>query len=467
MSDEQDLREEQASSPQTPDALPAGQRSRKAAARPEVTKRLKRRNGRFYLDLRDLGKGREALIPEGQSYATKDELVAIHLAGLRLAEVLVPEHERHFNRSELTRMSTIGQFTREWLVYARSVAGEGYAKSRTILRYEQAFGQLFRALDQDVRMDRVTTSDIKRAIQALRQTRTRSGGFTSASSLHQIITGMQRVYDHASDEGVVPSGYNPWRDLRRQDRPSLPRQSSTDFLENYEAHALLQGCADWPLTVIPLQALASTYLHTGGRKAEVLGLEVDDVDFRRKLIRFRPNRWRDIKDYDERSVPLWPALERDLRRHLDERPRTSTLVFEGRDAVDRPQMITSYHKAFMHARAAAAARLGDILGKKLLAKAINPRVLRVTYCSARLQTLDRGQPISPYTVESELGHNSGKMIRRVYGRIGEVRHRSDVVEYLSFEALQSLGPPDPDLESTSEHEQTSESPLEEDRRAAG
>lgn len=65
-----------------------------------------------------------------------------------------------------------------------------------------------------------------------------------------------------------------------------------------------------------------------------------------------------------------------------------------------------------------------------LAKAINPRVFRVTYCSARLQTLDNGKPVASWTVEAEMGHNSGKMIKRVYGRIGEVRHRSEVVEYV-------------------------------------
>lgn len=62
-----------AASPQVPSVE---RRSRKSGARAEVVKRLKQRNGRYYLDLRDLGKGREALIPEGQAYATKDELVA-------------------------------------------------------------------------------------------------------------------------------------------------------------------------------------------------------------------------------------------------------------------------------------------------------------------------------------------------------------------------------------------------------
>jgi hypothetical protein len=46
-----------------------------------------------------------------------------------------------------------------------------------------------------------------------------------------------------------------------------------------------------------------------------------------------------------------------------------------------------------------------------------------------LQTLDRGAPVARWTVEKELGHGSGKMLEAVYGRLGEMRHRSDVVEY--------------------------------------
>ena len=60
---------------------------------------------------------------------------------------------------------------------------------------------------------------------------------------------------------------------------------------------------------------------------------------------------------------------------------------------------------------------------------IRARMLRVTYATARLQTLDRGAPVARWTVEKELGHGSGHMLEAVYGRLGEMRHRSDVVEY--------------------------------------
>jgi hypothetical protein len=49
--------------------------------------------------------------------------------------------------------------------------------------------------------------------------------------------------------------------------------------------------------------------------------------------------------------------------------------------------------------------------------------------TSRLQTLEGGAPVSPWTVEKELGHTSRDMLEEVYGRLGEVRHRSEAVEY--------------------------------------
>jgi integrase len=60
---------------------------------------------------------------------------------------------------------------------------------------------------------------------------------------------------------------------------------------------------------------------------------------------------------------------------------------------------------------------------------IRTRPFRVTYATARLQTLDGGAPVSPWTVEKELGHGSRDMLEEVYGRLGDVRHSSEAVEY--------------------------------------
>jgi hypothetical protein len=66
-------------------------------------------------------------------------------------------------------------------------------------------------------------------------------------------------------------------------------------------------------------------------------------------------------------------------------------------------------------------------------------MFRHTYCAARLQSLDRGAPVSTYTVARELGHESEAMVPRVYAHLGEVRHRSEVVEYRVAQHLDQVG----------------------------
>jgi hypothetical protein len=47
--------------------------------------------------------------------------------------------------------------------------------------------------------------------------------------------------------------------------------------------------------------------------------------------------------------------------------------------------------------------------------------------------------VSLYTVSRELGHGSEEMVRRVYSHLGDVRHRSEVVEYRIDQHLERLG----------------------------
>lgn len=69
---------------------------------------------------------------------------------------------------------------------------------------------------------------------------------------------------------------------------------------------------------------------------------------------------------------------------------------------------------------------------------LTTRVFRHTWTAARLQTLDRGAPVSLYTVARELGHGSEEMVRRVYAHLGTIRHRSEVVEFRIEQHLEAL-----------------------------
>lgn len=150
----------------------------------------------------------------------------------------------------------------------------------------------------------------------------------------------------------------------------------------------------------------------------MLGLEVEDVNFERKTVTFRPNHWRRLKTTtSHRAVPLWPQLEAILSDYMKggDAPPAGGLLFPSHSGV----MVTDFRKALD----AVAKRLGYKGGE------VRSKAFRHTYCAARLQSLDQGAPVSVYTVGKELGHGGDALVKRVYGHLGSVRHRAEVIEY--------------------------------------
>jgi hypothetical protein len=177
--------------------------------------------------------------------------------------------------------------------------------------------------------------------------------------------------------------------------------------------------------------LLATYLLTGGRESEVTGLELDDVSLDRKTITFRPNAWRRLKTPgSHRVVRLWSQLEETLGPYLHWRllERGGQLLFPS--PWSEPEQPIRDVRGLLDR---IAARAGVLAGD------LRTKMFRHTYCAARLQTLDRGAPVSTYTVARELGHESEAMVRRVYAHLGEVRHRSEVVECRVAQHLEQIG----------------------------
>ena len=74
-------------------------------------------------------------------------------------------------------------------------------------------------------------------------------------------------------------------------------------------------------------------------------------------------------------------------------------------------------------------QLDMILERAKVTKHVTLHTCRHTYTAMRLQTLDHGQPVSPFTVMRELRHSSIGLIEKTYGHLLNVRHRAEVVEY--------------------------------------
>lgn len=389
-----------------------------------------------FRDYCDVGGKLEPLLAPGDHFATTDADVAQLLLAARLKELDSLRRGGGLLRPPVAA-PTLGDFAARHLVSKAEAARTTIAWLSAMQRHlEAATGFLGAGRP----LTGVTPADLRRWIAALRATPNGNGGTLSDGSVRHHLNSLSNVYRGAQEAQAVPPGFNPVSALL--DKPT-GRRHEAHWLEVPDAAYLLEAARQYaprrPDLWCPwLYPLVGTYLLTGARLREVLGLTMADVHFERKTVTFRPNAFRPrLKtEGSARVVPLWPQLEAILRAHLN--ARTAGEVLEGKPArsllfpggrTDREGCLdTLPRKAFE----ALLKRVG-MAGQGLSAK-----TFRHTYCAARLQTTDQGAPVSPYTVSRELGHGSRDMVERVYSHLGEFRCRSEVVEY-KVEAFPQLG----------------------------
>ena len=388
----------------------------------------KQRDGskpRAWGDFRFLGGKREPLCAPGESFATTSEVEAASLYATRLAELStgVPATDN------AKRQGTMSYAVADYVRHRRA----GSKATANWLRQSEIFlGRAVAYFGPDRRLRAISPDDVAGWVVHLRGQDSGRGSRFSEETIRKHVHALPGLFRRAQRAGWVPLGYDPVAMLEADELPT-PAESPNVWLEVHDAAKLIEAARTYrPGKNEPGMHLAypviATFLLTGGRADEVLGLDLNDILFDRKLIAFRPNRWRRGKKGKttgaERMVPLWPQLEGILRDylqgpHLDLRLRRDpglTLLFPSSETGGR---IVDIRK--MIDRVARRAGLPEGIYRAT--------AFRKTYASARLQTLDHGAPVAPRTVQGELGHRSGDMIEQVYGRLGTVRHRSEVVEY--------------------------------------
>lgn len=375
---------------------------------------------RAYADFRsyaDVGGKQEALTPPGASAATADPDEAEALCLKRLAEL---KDRRPRGIAGVPARTSLGDCARDYLV---AKAGEVNGRTGEPITEQWMEGEelrLDRAL-QHFGKDRELGAidvDAARGFDAWLRGQSLSGG----TRRHHLNT-LGALYRYAGERRLVTPGHNPialWR------KKPAARRVEARWLEVPDASLLLEAARIYrprrekggrrPIAFA--YELVATFLLTGGRESEVLGLEVSDVSLDRGVVTFRPNTWRRLKTAtSHRSVPLWPQLREILERYLVERP-PSRLLFPGHWR-GREATITDFRKVLDAVAERAGWKAGEVRSK----------MFRHTYCAARLQTLDQGAAVSPFTVGRELGHGGSALVHRVYGHLGEARDRSAVVEY--------------------------------------
>lgn len=390
---------------------------------------------RAYADFRDFsdaGGGREALIAGDEKLATSDPDIAQSLAAARLKELDTLRRGRALHgrgkatplgayaAEHLVKKAKAGKVTHDWLEMAELFLSRAVA---------------FFGADRD--LEGITVEDVQgwaahlATLPARKDTRKPKADGTPLSArpvctmtsgtVRHALNALSNLYRRAQSEGKVPPGFNPIAAM--MEKPVGVKREAK-WLEVPEAALLLESARTlppdaWHKDALPADtahALIATFLLTGARSAEVLGLEVDDISFDRETVTIRQNDWRRLKTLTSaRVVPLWPQLAAILRPYAG---HGGNLLFPSY-ITGKEAMLSDWRGTLDRVAERAGWKRGEIRSK----------MFRHTYCSARLQTLDGGAPVSPFTVSRELGHGSQKMVEDVYSHLGTMRHRTESVEY--------------------------------------
>ncbi len=342
---------------------------------------------RAYADLRgyrDVGGCQEPLVASGERLATSDSATAQMLLARRLEQLDGLRRGRALHG--LAGQATLADFARTHLV---AKAKSGKVTEAWLATSENHLHRAVEHFGAARDLASITTADVRKWGEALQAT-----GLSGGTVRHHLNT-LSNLYVRARAEQVVPSGYDPVGDL--PDKPTAGR-AEAKWLEVPDAALLLEAARTYRpprghRRPLPFgYELVATFLLTGGRESEVLGLEVADVSLDRGVVTFRPNTWRRLKTVtSHRSVPLWPQLRTTLEQYVAERPPSRLLFPSYRTGEET--MVTDFHKLLD----AVAVRAGWEPGE------IRSKMFRHTYCAARLQTLDQGAPVSVYTVAKRDG----------------------------------------------------------------
>ena len=260
----------------------------------------KRRAYGDFRDFADVGGWLEALKAPGSKVATTDRDIAAQLVADRVKELEACRRGKVL--LGIDKEATLEAFASHHLI-AKAKAGrtsEGWLASTEKLLQE--------ALDffgKDRLLTAIGVADVRRWAEHLATLPGRTGKHLSPASARHRLNTLSNLYRRAASEGYVALGYNPCAAL--MDKPT-PYSAEAEWLEVHEAALLLESARTYQPPVEPkrqehggavsakpnphVYPILATFLLTGGRKSEVLGLEVDDISFQRKTATFRPNRWR-------------------------------------------------------------------------------------------------------------------------------------------------------------------------------
>jgi integrase len=207
---------------------------------------------------------------------------------------------------------TLDELADEWLELLEARVGIRDERRRYSRRTVDLYRQRLRdhVLDRlgGRRVDELTAEDVRRLVDRLTRRGLAPGTVTSCVN---ILSGLLR---YAVKLRVIP--HNVIRDLDRDDRPGVRRQSEPRYLSTAELEGLLAEMSD------TFRPVAATCAYAGLRVSEALGLRWRDVDLKADTLTVAGQlgaagaRLGTTKTAaSSATVPLLPILRRELVEH--------------------------------------------------------------------------------------------------------------------------------------------------------
>ncbi|MBI3504674.1 MAG: site-specific integrase [Proteobacteria bacterium] len=399
----------------------------------------KRRNAAgapyFYGDfrmLRDVGGKQEALKPVGSTVATTDPSEAQVIFAARLQALHAAREARASQPPETwvdpTRFPE--RLGPAFVVHLERLAATGTLARGTIAFYEKCAKTLLRVLGNVV-LSSITASVLSSYVERRRAERNpKTGEGIAARTIRNELHGLSNLIARAIIERVVAkSPFDGWNDMPTVDlmeQSFLTREQGRLLLaagEEADARASQRRLEPRVGTigsdgkkVAPVgprehefhATILATFLYTGGRLQEVLGLAVGDVDLEIGRVTFQDNHFRTLKRrWHRRQVPIPASMVRRLRRHIARLPDRGTRAALIPGVTGQP-MVTIKK---MLASCAATAGLAHL--------EFTAHSLRHTFATAMMQTyVEVAKGVfamrSNWDVAKLLGHRKTLLVDEVY-----------------------------------------------------
>jgi integrase len=248
---------------------------------------------------------------------------------IREAESLRVDRDRG-ERRHRSLAPTLDELAGEWLEHLEARVGirderRSYSQ-RTVDLYRQRLRDHILERLGRVPVDELTADDVRQLVDRLTRQGLAPGTVTSCVN---ILSGLLR---YALKRKVV--AHNVVRDLDRDDRPGVRRQSEPRYLTADELERLLAQMSD------TFRPVASVCAYAGLRVSEALGLRWRDLDLKAGTISVTGqlgvagNRLATTKTRASAAkVPLLPALERQLSAHRVRQARMSLALVRADELV--------------------------------------------------------------------------------------------------------------------------------------